>query len=154
MTTKVVTFSPTMALHEASCSLVEVGITGAPVIENGKVIGMLSQTDLLYKAAGKASIPITTAGAATMRYAANTRKMRKALAGDCRDAMSVDVIEISESATIQEAAALLLKHRVSRLPVVDASKSLVGIISTTDVMQLVVSDPDGCGLSLDALDDM
>ena len=67
MTTEVITLEPSMPLKEASCLLVQHGITGAPVVERTggrvKVIGMLSQTDLLYKAAGRGSIPLKTRGA-------------------------------------------------------------------------------------------
>jgi len=150
MATDLVTLSPETSLSDASCALVQHGITGAPVVEKQgartKVVGMLSQTDMLYKMAGHRSVPITISGAASVRYASNTKKMRKALAGDCRGAMSTDVVDIYEGESIQEAAALLLKHKVSRLPVVDESKNLVGIITTSDVMQLAVADPQGCGL--------
>ena len=69
--------------------------------------------------------------------------MRKALASDCRSAMSDKVVLIENGTTVQDAASLLLKHQVSRLPVVDSLQSLVGIITTTDIMQIVVADADG-----------
>jgi CBS domain-containing protein len=151
MSTSVTTLDPETSLHDASCMLTEQGITGAPVVEvrdGGRkaVIGMLSQTDLLYKAAGRSSIPISKSGPASLRYTSNTVKMRKALAGTCRGAMTTDVIHISEGSTMQEAATLLLKHHVSRLPVLDVQGGCVGIITTTDVMQLIVTDPEGCAL--------
>ena len=58
MATKLVTLSPDMALHRASCLLREHSVSGAPVVENGAVVGMLSQTDMLYKAAGKTGVPL------------------------------------------------------------------------------------------------
>jgi CBS-domain-containing membrane protein len=154
MTKDVVTIPADLPLHDASCILSQHGITGAPVVKGAiepnkgaEVVGMLSQTDLLYRAAGTARVPLKTKGAsATIRYTANTELMRKALADNVRSAMSTDVIKISPSATIQEAAARLLRHKVSRLPVIDGRGELVGMISTTDIMEIVTKDPEGCFL--------
>jgi CBS domain-containing protein len=154
MAKDVVTIPADMPLHDASCILSQHGITGAPVVKaavepsgRAEVIGMLSQTDLLYRAAGTARVPLKTKGAsATIRYSANTQLMRKALADNVRSAMSCNVVKISPSATVQQAAADLLRHKVSRFPVVDHRGALVGIISTTDIMELVTKDPEGCFL--------
>jgi CBS domain-containing protein len=153
MSTNVITVRDDLPLRSASCFLVEHSISGAPVVnrETNKLVGMLSQTDLLYQAAGKARVPLNgvpNGMTATERYASNTLRMRKALAGDVASAMTTPVVSIAPRATIQEAAALLLRHHVSRLPVVDDDDKLVGIISTTDVMHLVTSHPDGCEIFL------
>jgi CBS domain-containing protein len=153
MSKNVVTVAADMSLNEASCILSQHGITGAPVVraavephQNVEVIGMLSQTDLLYRAAGTARVPLITSGASTTRYQRNTERMRKCVADNVFCAMSENIVKIKPSATIAEAAEKLLRHKVSRLPVLDARGDLVGIISTTDVMEVVTKDPEGCGL--------
>jgi len=50
------------------------------------------------------------------------------------DLMTTDVVTVDEDATVQEAAALMLRHRVSALPVVDRTGRLVGIVSEGDLM--------------------
>jgi len=151
MSRTLITLSDSMTLKDASCHLIKHGISGAPVLDpsTGQLVGMLSQTDLLYKAAGRAKVPLITSGlgAATVRYASNTIKLRKARADHIVSAMTRPVVSVTPKATIQEAAALLLRHHVSRLPVVDESGKLVGIITTTDVMQ-VVSDADSSSIQL------
>lgn len=107
---------------------------------------MLSQTDLLYQAAGTGRVPLVTNGASTTRYQRNTELMRKCVANNVISAMSEDIVKIAPSATIAEAAEKLLRYKVSRLPVIDAGGDLVGIISTSDVMEVVAKDPEGCGL--------
>jgi CBS domain-containing protein len=100
---------------------------------------------MLYKAAGQSAVPLVTSGAASVRYASNTQRMRKALAGDVRCAMTTaPLVTISPQASVQEAAALLIRHKVSRLPVIDPKDGLVGILSTADVMQVVTADANGC----------
>jgi CBS domain-containing protein len=51
------------------------------------------------------------------------------------DIMTTDVVTVAENATAKDAAALMLRHRVSALPVVDASGKLVGIVSEGDLMR-------------------
>lgn len=148
MSRKVVSLTDDMPIQKASCYLAEHGITGAPVVspDTGVLQGMLSQTDLLYKAAGKARVPLNTKGlaTATARYASNTVRLRKASADSVAYAMSTPVVSVSPQTSMQEAAALLLRHHVSRLPVTGNDGKLLGILTTTDVMNAVVTDPDGC----------
>jgi CBS domain-containing protein len=54
------------------------------------------------------------------------------------DVMTRDVITVSPATPIHEAARLMVKHRVSGLPVIDAEGHLVGIISDGD---LIVRQP-------------
>jgi CBS domain-containing protein len=49
--------------------------------------------------------------------------------------MTTNVITVAEDATAQEAAALMLRYRVSALPVIDRSGRLVGIVSEGDLMR-------------------
>jgi len=58
------------------------------------------------------------------------------------DVMSVDVITVPTAASVQEVAGLLLKHRISALPVVDEEGALVGIISEGDLVRRAEVDTD------------
>jgi len=51
------------------------------------------------------------------------------------DLMTTNVVTVDEDATTQEAAALMLRHHISALPVVDRSGKLVGIVSEGDLMR-------------------
>lgn len=51
------------------------------------------------------------------------------------DLMTADVVTVDEDATVQEAAALMLRHHISALPVVDRTGKLVGIVSEGDLMR-------------------
>lgn len=52
-----------------------------------------------------------------------------------RDVMTSPVITIGENATIQEAAKLLIKERISALPVLDDAGKLAGIVTESDLMR-------------------
>jgi CBS domain-containing protein len=51
------------------------------------------------------------------------------------DLMTTNVVTVAEDATAQDAAALMLRHRISALPVTDRSGKLVGIVSEGDLMR-------------------
>jgi CBS domain-containing protein len=51
------------------------------------------------------------------------------------DLMTRNVVTVDEEASVQEAAALMLRHRVSALPVLDRSGKLIGIVSEGDLMR-------------------
>lgn len=150
---KLVTLTPDMSLQDAACRLCDSGISGAPVIGDPcphtgepKLVGVLSQQDLLHKAAGKFHVPFTTSGARSERYTVNTQRMRKALAGEVGDAMTPAPMTISADVTLQKAASMLLRKKINRLPVVDEEGGLIGLISTTDIMRAVTTDPAGCAI--------
>ena len=50
--------------------------------------------------------------------------------------MTTNVITIGPNATVDEACAMLLRHHISGLPVVDSDKQLVGIVSERDLLEL------------------
>ncbi|MEO3878617.1 CBS domain-containing protein [Rheinheimera fenheensis] len=51
------------------------------------------------------------------------------------------VITITEQTTVKQAAALLLQHNISCLPVVDEQKHLLGIVSWKDILRAALSKP-------------
>ena len=51
-----------------------------------------------------------------------------------RDMMSRDVLTVQEKAALSEAASLIVRHRISGLPVLDDSDRLVGIITERDLI--------------------
>jgi CBS domain-containing protein len=51
------------------------------------------------------------------------------------DLMALDLIVVRANATLEEAAELMDRHRISGLPVVDATGGLVGVLSQTDLMR-------------------
>ncbi len=54
-----------------------------------------------------------------------------------QDFMTATVISVPQSATVAEAAELMLAHHVSALPVTDADGKLAGLISEGDLMQRI-----------------
>ena len=85
--------------------------TGAvPVVENGKVLGMVTDRDIV------------------IRAVADGAQSNKSV----RDVVSGDVICATPEMTTREASKLMAEHQVRRLPVVEGGK-LVGIVSLGDL---------------------
>jgi CBS domain-containing protein len=105
-----------------------------PVVNTaGKVIGVVSEADLLAKLAlggGDDRLPGMIHG---IRRRQRVRKARATTAGDL---MSVLPVTVSLEDTVEQAARLMFLHRVKHLPVVDADDRLVGMISGADVLSV------------------
>lgn len=61
-----------------------------------------------------------------------------------KDIMNKEVVTIKQSATMQEVSRMLIKNRLSGIPVVDEKKSLVGFVSERDIIKALST-----GVSLD-----
>ncbi|SFD30820.1 HPP family protein [Collimonas sp. OK412] len=53
----------------------------------------------------------------------------------CADIMSRDVVSVEYGTSLEDAWALLLKHRIKALPVINSARRLVGIVTQTDFMR-------------------
>jgi CBS domain-containing protein len=106
-------------------------ISAAPVVDGqGRIVGMVSQGDLLPKEAYRDRYP-------TRREALlHLEEIEKAGGVTVGDVMTVSVAVIGPHATLSEAARLMARRQVRRLPVVDGAERLVGIISRSDLLKL------------------
>lgn len=131
MTTKVVQVSPDTPLTAVARSLAEHRIGALPVVEEGQVVGVISESDLLAKQA-------ETTDSDPQRLHLPTPRARRAAAVRAAvtagEAMSSPAITITSDRPIGAAARLMLARRLGRLPVVDAGR-LVGIVSRADLVR-------------------
>lgn len=144
MTTDVLTFAPTDEVRAAMAALVERRVNAAPVVDGGRVVGLLSTGDLIV-AEGQVHVPtvISILGASIELPGERKRfeeDLRRSLGGTVADVMTADPHTVGPDATLEEAATLLHTHDVSRLPVVDAKGLLVGILARGDVVRAMVAD--------------
>jgi CBS domain-containing protein len=110
MTTRVVTVKPSTPIADAARLLVRRKISGVPVVDEKdktKVVGILTEADLLAAPSGAKTV---------------AEVMRKR------------VISVSPETPIDEIAAILVKRKIKRVPVLEGGK-LVGIVSRIDVLR-------------------
>lgn len=114
-------------------------VSGVPVVDSGgAVVGVVSESDLLLKE--------TRMMAKHDQFWPGTghrRRARRAAAGMVAvDLMSTPAITIRPSATVTEAARLMARRKIRRLPVVEDGR-LVGIVSRGDLLRVFLrSDMD------------
>ena len=130
MTEDVVTISPAMTLKQASALLSERNIGGVPVVEGDQMVGVLSETDILYKERGPSSAEGLVDRLFGGEGAAEAAKVAAETVGD---AMTSPAVTIDHWESIAAAAEKMLATRVNRLPVVKEGR-LVGIVTRHDLI--------------------
>ncbi|HTS14898.1 MAG TPA: CBS domain-containing protein, partial [Candidatus Sulfotelmatobacter sp.] len=124
MTRDVLVVSPATPLKDVVTLLIANRISGLPVVEDGRVVGVISEADLLTKEyATAAETPTGPLGFAARRHRSDERRDART-AGE---AMTAPALTTTPDATLPEAARLMIERRVNRLPVVEGDR-LVGIV--------------------------
>jgi CBS domain-containing protein len=138
MTVQPITISPNASVEAAVKMMEEHQITGLPVIdEQNRVVGILSEGDLLVRESPmKPPLYMTLLGS-IIYFESPTQfhqHIKKSLGMLVQDVMTEKPITISPEASLSDAAQVMLDKRVNRLPVVDADRKLVGIITRHDLV--------------------
>ena len=110
MTRDVVVVSPTVSVGIAARLMQRVHIRHLPVVEARKLVGILSDRDLVKHAADAA----------------------------CGQAMTPAPVTCSQDASVGRVASLMLEHKIDSIPVVSVSGALIGLVTSTDLLGLLV----------------
>ena len=139
MSAEVVAVRRGASFKEMAASLRQYRVSAFPVIDDdGRVIGVVSEADLLAKEAladGQAGIP----GAVTGLL--HRKQHEKADALTAGEMMTHPAVTVRPDDTVEHAARMMYTLQVKRLPVVDAGGHLIGIVSRSDVLA-VFDRPD------------
>lgn len=128
------------SLEDVARTILENKIGGVPVIDSlGKVIGIITESDF---GAKEKSIPFSTFHSAQVlgQWLSGSQIERIYEAARDRRAkeiMSQPVIVLSETDPVEKAAELLLKHDVTRLPVVRDGEP-IGMLARRDLLKLML----------------
>lgn len=142
MASDVVTVTPETSIHDAAALLAEHKISGAPVVAQGAVVGMVSEADLL-AAAMPPSSRHRGVSVLDMLSVIGTARPRGHHDGlSIRDVMSQVVVAVHPDATVWEAARTMHDRGIKRLPVITEEDQLVGIISRADIVRAVARNDD------------
>jgi CBS domain-containing protein len=139
MTTNVVAVPVTASYKDIILALREHRVSACPVLDAaGRVIGVVSEADLLLREVGPE--PFTGAGR-SLRASGRRGERAKAAGETAAELMSTPPVTINRGAGVADAARLMYERGVKRLPVVDDTGQLVGIVSRIDVLS-VFTRPD------------
>lgn len=127
MTPNPITIDPKTTIPEAHKLMKQSRIRRLPVVENGKVVGILTLGDIREASPSDA----TSLSIFELNYLLARLTVDRVMT---RDPLCIDA-----NATIREAARLLLENKIGSLPVLDGDK-LVGIITESDIFRVLVQE--------------
>jgi CBS domain-containing protein len=113
MTSKPKTIEPSTTAQEAARIMKSEDIGSLPIVEGDKLAGVVTDRDLAIRALAEGKSPDTAVS----------------------EIASKDVVTVDPDQTIEEAARLMAKHQVRRLPVVEEDGRLIGVLAQADVAQ-------------------
>jgi acetoin utilization protein AcuB len=128
MTRNVITVTPFTGLFDAYNLLMENRIRRLPVLEDGHLVGILTDSDIMDIRPSS----LNSLSGLEMSYFFAQLKVG--------EAMTVDPMTVGPDETIGQAASIMLEEKISSLPVIDDNERLVGIITESDIFRLVVHD--------------
>jgi CBS domain-containing protein len=138
MTTEVVTAEPSTPFKEIAARLAQHRISAVPVVDAGRrVLGIITEADLLLKQ----EHPDPKADVSLIWTRRRRRERAKAAAAVAGKLMTAPAATVAPSSTVTEAARRMHTAGVKRLPVVDETGRLVGIVSRADLLN-VFTRPD------------
>lgn len=124
MTPDPLTVTPQSSIAEAWDVMRELAVRHIPVVEDGVLVGMLSDRDL-------AQVDI-----ARVLRDGGPDALREEMETPLVEVMSTDVISVEPETEVGEVIGLLIEHKVGALPVVEpGTREVVGIISYVDVLR-------------------
>ena len=143
MNTEVVICSPDTPIREVAQLLKQEKISGLPVVDDGKVVGIVSEGDIL------ALLEVPEHGGlwlpspfevieVPIRELLNWEETKGMLedfgSKPIKEIMTKGVYAVGSDTSIEDAATILSKHKINRLPVVNEDGTLVGIVTRGDII--------------------
>lgn len=119
MTRRVTAILPEMSLRSAWQIMQDRHIRHLPVVSAGKLLGMLSDRDVLLHASfeqGRMTVPLELVGAA----------------------MTPAPYVCRRSSSIADVARIMTQHKFDALPVLDADDALIGLVTSSDLLMLLI----------------
>jgi acetoin utilization protein AcuB len=127
MSKQVITIDADDSMNDAIHLLKKHDINMLPVMKKGKLVGIVTDRDLKRASASDA----ITLEIHEILYLISKIKVE--------EIMTKDPITVPEDYTIEEAAEVLLKHKISGMPVIEQYGDIVGIITQNDVFRIIIS---------------
>ena len=131
MTKVVLTVTPDTPLKLVAKRMLEYGISGMPVVEGERVVGVLSETDILFK---ERVAPNRNGLVDWLVHYGEDPPLAKLDARTAGEAMTTPAVTIGPRRSVADAAALMLDLSIDRLPVVEGDQ-LIGIVTRSNLVR-------------------
>jgi len=129
MTRDVLTVSPQASVREAARLMIDGGFSGVPVVENDRLVGIISEADFLAKDGSQSWISRALFG---------EEQSPLADVELVSELMSTPVVTVAETASVQEAARIMTRKGLKRLAVLNQNLEVAGIVTRADLIRAYV----------------
>ena len=144
MTTDVIVAKMDDSISSVAKLLIKEKIGGLPVVdENGKVIGIVSETDIVKKEK-YVDAPRVINILQGLLFLDDFKQMEEDIriiaAYKVKDLMSTEIVKVYEDDSFDDVANIMIKKSINRVPVVDRSNRLKGIICRYDIIRAMYKE--------------
>lgn len=132
-----ITLTQSSTVDEAVNLLLELGVSGAPVVHDrtGELVGVVSSFDFLQQEAGEGLLLPPIEGDSNKEMVESyLSAAKKICAKKIGDLMTTEIRTMECTESMRDAASLMAREKLHRLPVVDEDGKLVGMLTSSDVM--------------------
>lgn len=149
MTKRVFTVETSSWVIDAARIMVENDITGLPVLEDGELVGMINEMDLVSREIQVSDPTYLSIFSAmiTLPWDKTPDEFRRVTAATVGDLMSEPCFSVRARATVRDIATLMFEQKLNPVPVLDDDDQIVGIVSRSDIVRLIVEDADEAALA-------
>ena len=112
MTRDVVVVSPTVPIASAARKMEVMRIRHLPVVEGGRLVGIVSDRDLV----------------------------KRSPDASCGEVMTAAPVTCLPDASVSHVARLMIEHKIDSIPIVNYSGTLAGLVTSTDLLSLLVDE--------------
>lgn len=142
----VVSVNPNTTVREIALLLSHRKISAAPVVDGKKIVGIVSERDLLQRRELGTELTLMGQGEYDVDIA-------KARGMHVCDVMSGDVITVSQDASLAEIVEIMLTKKIRRV-LVTRDGELAGVVSRSDIVRVLAARPEGAGEPMSDDDDI
>jgi len=149
MTKRVISIHPKDTVKKALEIFSKRGISGAPVVKNRKVVGILSQTDIvklidyrmpkIYLRSSKLFPMVLSLAKADDDFSAMKKSIHKLTNLKVGDVMTKKVLTVKQGEDVLIAANIMDINQINRLPVLNDKERICGIITRADIIRALTS---------------
>lgn len=141
MTSPVHTVAPEMDVHALAALLVQKNISGAPVVSQGKVVGVVTESDLIVRDT-KVHLPTFVyllSGVIPIGGKELEDDLKKVTTMNVKGIMQAKFISLTPKTPVEEIASFVVEKNITYFPVIDGDV-LVGVVTRRDLVKAIASD--------------
>jgi CBS domain-containing protein len=131
---------PATSIAELARMMVEHRVPGVPIIDDGELVGIVTEADLIQREATvdvPSVIPFLDAVFVADAGKPFEEELRRVLATTAGELMTAPVVSIKVEATPSELATLMLQRLINPVPVVDRDRRIIGLATRSALVEMI-----------------